>query len=445
MRHLPPGATMMKTRSERTRDHKVGTRRRFHATLAAISLIAGITAFWPRTASADDYKLSAGDVLEFSVAGAPDLQRKVSIGLEGTVSLPLIGEAPAAGVSIAQLRAEVRKLISQKEYRPHENYGGHQNSDVLWPDQITINVAEYRPIYLNGDVSKPGEQKFHPGMTIRQALSLAGGYDILRFRMDNPFLEAAELRSAYESAWIDYAREQARLARLRSELDAKAAAADSEAATPLPAELATRIRDAEQNYRRLHEGDFAKQRDHLKSLIDQQDVNIAALTTRHDTEKDGVQYDETEFKRIESLYKLGTLPMARVAEARRIMLLSATQALQSMVELERAKTERELTRRQSESLVDNRRMELTQSIQDSQTKLAALRTRIQALSEKLVYVGALKTQLARGTGGHPSLVLFRTGQPGKSVGEEAVLQPGDVVEVALHADETEQDASVPDR
>jgi polysaccharide export outer membrane protein len=42
---------------------------------------------------------------------------------------------------------------------------------------------EQRPVYLNGDVSRPGEQRYRLGLTVRQAIALAGGYHIMRFRM----------------------------------------------------------------------------------------------------------------------------------------------------------------------------------------------------------------------------------------------------------------------
>lgn len=406
----------------------------------ALRALAGV-AFWCGPATATEYNLSSGDVLDFSVAGAPDLHLRAPVGLDGSVSLPLIGEVAAAGRPVSEVRADVRARVARKEFRQRSTSSTRVEADAIGPEEVTLSVAEYRPVYLNGDVAKPGAFKFEPGLTIRQALSLAGGYDILRFRMENPFLEAADLRGAYESAWIDFAREQARLGRVRIELrpdgktdakaDAKPDAADADAPLPVSPAVLTQIRDVETKTLRLRQEDDRKQRGHLGSLLAQNDVNIATLLRRFDAEDNGTKSDEEELRRVEELYKKGTLPMTRVVETRRVALLSATQALQSSVALERAKTERETTRRQLESLDDRRRMELLQMQQDAQTKLATLRSRIQAIGEKLLYTGALKTQLARGTGGRPDLVLFRGGRAGIPVSEDAALQPGDVVEVAL--------------
>ena len=55
-------------------------------------------------------------------------------------------------------------------------------------------------------------------MTVRQAVALAGGYDVIRLRMNNPILETADLRGEYESLWTEHAKEQAHIWRLKQEL-----------------------------------------------------------------------------------------------------------------------------------------------------------------------------------------------------------------------------------
>ena len=56
---------------------------------------------------------------------------------------------------------------------------------------------------------------------MRQAIALAGGYDIMRFRMNNPFLEQADLQSEYRALWTEFAKEQAPFARLQASLMAR--------------------------------------------------------------------------------------------------------------------------------------------------------------------------------------------------------------------------------
>src|SRR5262249_58275355 len=111
-----------------------------------------------------------------------------------------------------------RELLPRKEFRRRTEQG-HEYPVILAPNDVDIIIAEYRPVYLNGDVAKPGEQPYRPGLTVRQAIALAGGYDIMLFRMDNPFPEQSDIKSEYTSQWTEFAREQVHIARIQAELN----------------------------------------------------------------------------------------------------------------------------------------------------------------------------------------------------------------------------------
>jgi polysaccharide export outer membrane protein len=60
------------------------------------------------------------------------------------------------------------------------------------PDEVTLTVAKYRPIYLNGGVANPETQQYRPGTTVRQGIALASGYDTMRFGERDPFLDPSD-------------------------------------------------------------------------------------------------------------------------------------------------------------------------------------------------------------------------------------------------------------
>ena len=184
-------------------------------TLFVALLVTTVSTTIPALAA---YTLEPGDTVEVVVAGAPDLRAKAMVDVDGMVHLPLIGSVQAAGLSLEALQTEVRHELPQKTFRQRST-DGRESLMVIDPDEITIQISEYRPIYVRGDVAKPGDQVFRPGMTVRQAISLAGGYDIMRFRMGNPFLDSSDLRAEYQTLWIDYARQQAHAAALRAAID----------------------------------------------------------------------------------------------------------------------------------------------------------------------------------------------------------------------------------
>ena len=125
-----------------------------------------------------------------------------------------------AGLTPAELRQTVQSRLAQKVYRLRAN-DGREVLVVIKPDEVSAAIVEYRPIYVNGDVSKPGELAYRPEMTVRQAISLAGGIDIVASRATNSAAEAAVARGEYESACLELAKAEARAARIGSELKGK--------------------------------------------------------------------------------------------------------------------------------------------------------------------------------------------------------------------------------
>src|SRR5687767_14879009 len=114
----------------------------------------------PGSASAA-YRLGAGDVVEIAVFGLPDYNRRVTVNVDGDLSLPFLGEVRAAGMSLPELRVELAR-------------GLEANGAVRNP-QVTVQLVEHRPFYISGDVARPGAHAYRPGLTVRHAIALAGG------------------------------------------------------------------------------------------------------------------------------------------------------------------------------------------------------------------------------------------------------------------------------
>src|SRR5262245_25997267 len=180
---------------------------------AAMLLCSGVAA-----QSQSKYRLGIDDVLEISIAGIPELKQRVTIQPDGTISYPLLGTIQVAGLLPSEAAAGIRSGLAAKAFR-QRSPDGRENIVIIDPDQVTAAVVEFKPIFVNGDVAKPGQQSYRPLMTVREAVALSGGYDMMRFRMDrNPFIESSDLRSAYETQWGEFVKEQIRAWRIRTEL-----------------------------------------------------------------------------------------------------------------------------------------------------------------------------------------------------------------------------------
>lgn len=108
------------------------------------------------------YRLAAGDAISIRVLGEDDLRREhVRLSDAGTISFPILGEIRVKGMTAGELQ----------DYITHGLKGRY-----LLDPQVTVSIDEYRNFFVNGMVEKPGGYPFQPGMTVRKAVSIAGGF-----------------------------------------------------------------------------------------------------------------------------------------------------------------------------------------------------------------------------------------------------------------------------
>ena len=122
-------------------------------------IIATITAL---SANAD-YKLGVSDRLKIKVYEWPDLAGEYSVNADGVVSLPIIGDVSALGISVTDFAREISLRLQQRA-------AGSERPST------SAEVVYFRPFFVVGDVQKPGDYPYRPGLTVLQALGIAGGF-----------------------------------------------------------------------------------------------------------------------------------------------------------------------------------------------------------------------------------------------------------------------------
>jgi polysaccharide export outer membrane protein len=381
-----------------------------------------------------EHPVDAGDVLEISVAGVPELRQRVTVQLDGSISYPLLGTFVVAGLPPSEVRAKLRTALPSKVYRQRAP-DGREIVVVIEADQVTANVVEYRPIYVNGDVSKPGEQPYRPLMTVHQAIALSGGYEIMRFRMNNPFLDSADFRSDYVSLWTEFAKEQARIWRLKMELgEEENVDLKILEETPIPASTISQITRLEIEQLSGRGEDYQREQEFLRRGVKQADSQIVVLSEQLQKEEEGLQADTRDLQTLTALFDRGAVAMPRISDTRRAVLWSSTRKLQTTSQLMSVRMQRDTISRQLEKLDDQRRINLRHELQEASVKLNQIRAKLQAVGEKIEYTSLVRSQLVRGAGSKPQITIIRkngTGRERISAEEDFELQPGDVIEVAL--------------
>jgi polysaccharide export outer membrane protein len=151
---LPWGGTMAPAQQAETEKPKEGS--------ATAAPNAAKPASIPKSATDDPtYVIGQDDVLDISVWKEPDVSRQVPVRPDGKISLPLLNDVQAAGLTPMQLQAQLSEKLKK----------------FLTEPQVTVIVTAInsRRVYLMGEINRPGAIPLVPNMTVLQAISTAGG------------------------------------------------------------------------------------------------------------------------------------------------------------------------------------------------------------------------------------------------------------------------------
>ena len=107
------------------------------------------------------FRFGIGDKLKVTVFGEDNLTSQVEVNPSGAIAMPLIGEVPAKGKTIGELKELLTRRLA-------EGY--------LKSPRVNVEVMNFRPIYVHGEVKSGGEFAFKNGLTFRDVIAMAGGY-----------------------------------------------------------------------------------------------------------------------------------------------------------------------------------------------------------------------------------------------------------------------------
>jgi polysaccharide export outer membrane protein len=114
------------------------------------------------SAAADtQYRISPGDKLNIIVFGQEDVSGEFQVDGTGNITMPLLGQMAAAGRSVTQLQSEITAALDK---------------DYIVNPRVSIEVLNYRPFYILGQVNSPGSYPYVSGLDVRQAIAIAGGF-----------------------------------------------------------------------------------------------------------------------------------------------------------------------------------------------------------------------------------------------------------------------------
>jgi polysaccharide biosynthesis/export protein len=111
---------------------------------------------------AGPYRLGVDEQVRVVVFGQDQLTGQFRVNDRGSISVPLLGPIPAAGLTTGQLENSIASRLKEKK--------------ILVDPSVSVEVLSYRPVFILGEVTKPGQYPYEPGMTVLTTVAIAGGF-----------------------------------------------------------------------------------------------------------------------------------------------------------------------------------------------------------------------------------------------------------------------------
>jgi polysaccharide export outer membrane protein/exopolysaccharide production protein ExoF len=364
-----------------------------------------------------EWRNSVGEVHEWSA-----LIDEFTVGPSGDLSLPLIGSVPAAGKTTEALAEAIAdRLQSAVSKRP----------------LVSVEIAHYRPFYIVGTVNHPGEYPYRPGLTVLQALGIAGGL----FRLTETGMLQFQ-RSAQTTAGdlrvlaLQRNRLVARRARLQAELDGGNEVKFPPELTqrqPDP-EIAAILKQEQEAFTAYRDGlqtEIAS-RNQLKDLLAKEVVSLQQKIASADRE---VGMLNGELTKVAEFVRKGLAVAPREFSLRQNGLEMQRARLDLDTAVLRAREEIGKTDQSIVELRNQTRKEVLREIDDTATKLTEVSAKIGTLGEIVKQDEATMPEIAASQPNEGTSVIYTivrredTGPHEVEASEMTPVQPGDTIRV----------------
>jgi protein involved in polysaccharide export with SLBB domain len=373
-----------------------------------------------------EYLLAPDDDLTVRVYEWPDLNGEFKVGPDGKISFPLIGDVSATGLTTSQLENAVGARLTEQ-------------ARLKAPPSITVQIKEFRPFFVVGDVQKPGAYPFHPGLTVLQAVSVAGGF----FRFTDPGLLRLERDAIIHRGELLILKDKLRAltvrnARLQAERTGAAdisypdgAALDSK--DPTIASLMER----ENLLFRARRNDLTRQLAGLDDLRKLYSGEISALQSQIESEKQQAVLVQKELDELRGLAARGLAAnprlllvertIAEIEGSQRNLEANIMRSRQSIAQAAQQADEAKVKFRER---VDGESDAVASEIRETQARIATTRQLVTEAEETAPIASARRL---RNAGAEPKYKVSRRGSGNTTedleVESHDQIEPGDVIQV----------------
>ncbi len=386
-------------------------------------LLVSLAVWHPVSSAAEQaYRLGAGDVIRVTIHRRADLSGTYRVGPDGTFSMPLLGRIEAASMSAAELESHVSRQV---------------DADAEASSHLTsVEIVEFRPVFVVGDVEAPGRYPYVPGMTVIHSIALAGGFRAVRQQDLFVRIELHRVLENYRNMSAELGVTLAREARLIAE---RAGSTELDFPTEIGDLLGARRQQAVADESTL----FQVRRDALRTEIETRRANqtiyqaeISALRAQIAAEDERAALLRQEIESLKSASGVTVVPRQMILSMTREAtgIAANRQAALALI----ARTQAEIGKVDTEilGLENDRRIEIARELAEARERISGLRTSIDAartvLTESRMWLPAVASE-PRARSDALATVLRRTerGFTEVEADELTPLRPGDIVRIPM--------------
>jgi protein involved in polysaccharide export with SLBB domain len=347
------------------------------------------------------------------------------IGNDGKVMLPIVGAMEAAGATTVELAERIATELQRR-------------TGLAETPSVAIEIAEYRPLFVLGDVARPGEYPYRPGIRAMQALALAGGYYRLTDEQGSRVIrEGLRVAGNLRENRVDLTAGRIREARLLAEADGRSDFDLPGGLThPEGASAIDQIYAREKSLMQTRREALARAVESLESSRELLETEAGNLESKSEGLDKQIALMSEAVGNIEALADRGLTLSSNLLNMQRALFDLEARQLDTQNQVFRARQSMGEIERDLNNVTQQRATEILNELQDLQAQIARFQVRDDTQQRILVETQAEAAMLAEAEDGSVELVpVFRVSREVEGdfrtavVDPQTPLEPLDVLEV----------------
>jgi polysaccharide biosynthesis/export protein ExoF len=377
-------------------------------------------------AANEEYRLDAGDILQFDFLDDEELPVQLTVSTEGYVQVPLLGPQLVGGSTTEEaLVALKNKFVKQ---------------GLLVDPRITFSVSTWRPVFVLGDVRSPGSYPFQANMTAEIGEGMAGGLPAANSTAEDRVLAKARLQAEIVQSSTEIAKEAVLSAKNSAQLANRVSIEPDDVPATVrdivDMALFEQLKTGEEDVLKAELNSFKAEAKLIDESIVEAERQLGILDELIDNQKQSIKLSEDSLKRGNELMKKGLKTVNDIDDLRRQVAADEGRLLSALSAISASKRAVSTLNRDRAQLENTRVKDATRARQDHQANINRLVAERAGLEEQLLLIANLSIQEASEVKTVEIAYKIRRrgieGSQNIAAAPDTPLHPGDVLIVSVN-------------